>query len=64
MIKVPILYPNGESKTFDMDYYSTKHMPLAAKLFGDSLVTMSIDKGLMSSIVSASGLCDIILSPS
>ena len=48
MIKVAILYPNGEGKTFDMDYYSTKHMPLAAKLFGDSLVTMSIDKGLAS----------------
>ncbi|MEO7988107.1 MAG: EthD family reductase [Chryseolinea sp.] len=48
MIKVAILYPNGEGKTFDMDYYSTKHMPLAASLFGDSLKAMSIDKGLAS----------------
>ena len=48
MIKVAILYPNGEDKTFDMEYYSTKHMPLAASLFGESLVTMSIDKGLAS----------------
>jgi uncharacterized protein (TIGR02118 family) len=48
MIKVAILYPNGEGKTFDMDYYATKHMPLAASLFGESLVTMSIDKGLAS----------------
>jgi uncharacterized protein (TIGR02118 family) len=48
MIKVAILYANGEGKTFDMDYYSTKHMPLAASLFGESLVTMSIDKGLAS----------------
>jgi uncharacterized protein (TIGR02118 family) len=46
MIKVAILYPNGEGKTFDMDYYSTKHMPLAASLFGSSLKAMSIDKGL------------------
>jgi uncharacterized protein (TIGR02118 family) len=46
MIKVAILYPNGEGKTFDMDYYSTKHMPMAASLFGDSLKAMSIDKGL------------------
>lgn len=48
MIKVAILYPNGEDKTFDMEYYSTRHMPLAASLFGESLVAMSIDKGLAS----------------
>jgi uncharacterized protein (TIGR02118 family) len=48
MIKVAILYPNAEGKTFDMDYYSTKHMPLAASLFGDALIQMSIDKGLSS----------------
>jgi len=48
MIKVAILYPNGEGKTFDMDYYSNKHMPMAASLFGDSLKAMSIDKGLAS----------------
>ncbi len=48
MIKVTILYPNAEGKTFDMDYYSTKHMPMAASLFGDSLKAMSIDKGLAS----------------
>ena len=48
MIKVAILYPNGEGKTFNMDYYSNKHMPMAASLFGDSLKAMSIDKGLAS----------------
>ena len=46
MIKVAIFYPNGEGKTFNMDYYSTKHMPLAATLFGSSLKAMAIDKGL------------------
>jgi uncharacterized protein (TIGR02118 family) len=46
MIKVAIFYPNGEGKTFDMDYYSKKHMPMAEGLFGDSLKAMSIDKGL------------------
>jgi uncharacterized protein (TIGR02118 family) len=46
MIKVAILYPNGEGKTFDMEYYSKKHMPMAAELFGNSLKAMSIDKGL------------------
>jgi uncharacterized protein (TIGR02118 family) len=48
MIKVAVLYPNGDGKTFDMDYYSTRHMPLAASLFGESLVSLSIDKGLAS----------------
>ena len=46
MIKVTILYPNGEGKKFDMDYYSTKHMPMIASLLGDSLKMFSIDKGI------------------
>ena len=45
-IKVTILYPNGEGKKFDMDYYSTKHMPMIASLLGDSLKRYEIDKGL------------------
>lgn len=46
MIKVTILYPNGEGKTFDMDYYSSKHMPMVASLLGDSLKRVEIDKGI------------------
>lgn len=46
MVKVAILYPNGEGKTFDMDYYSTKHMPMVAGLFGDAMKAMAIDKGM------------------
>ncbi len=46
MVKVTILYPNGEDKTFDMDYYSTQHMPMAANLFGDAMKAMAIDKGI------------------
>jgi uncharacterized protein (TIGR02118 family) len=46
MIKVAIFYPDGEGKTFDMSYYSTKHMPMAVSLFGDDLKAMSIDKGI------------------
>jgi uncharacterized protein (TIGR02118 family) len=49
MIKVAIFYPNGEDKTFDMDYYANNHMPMAASLFGDSLKAMSIDKGIANS---------------
>lgn len=46
MIKVTILYPNGEGKTFDMDYYSKKHMPMLKTLMGDSLKLLEIDKGI------------------
>ncbi|HEY3429313.1 MAG TPA: EthD family reductase [Cyclobacteriaceae bacterium] len=46
MIKVTILYPNGEGKKFDMDYYSSKHMPMIASLLGDSLKRYEIDKGI------------------
>lgn len=46
MIKVTILYPNGDGKKFDMDYYSSKHMPLVASLLGDSLKLFEIDKGI------------------
>jgi len=34
MFKVAILYPNGEDKTFDMDYYEKKHMPMVAGFLG------------------------------
>ena len=44
MIKVTILYPNGDGKTFDMDYYSKKHMPMVADVLGDSLKLLAIDK--------------------
>ncbi|NOT74216.1 MAG: EthD family reductase [Cyclobacteriaceae bacterium] len=46
MVKVTILYPNSEGKTFDMDYYSTKHMPMIGTLLGDSLKLIKIDKGI------------------
>jgi uncharacterized protein (TIGR02118 family) len=46
MIKVTILYPNGEGKKFDMDYYSNRHMPMVASLLGDSMKMYGIDKGI------------------
>ncbi|NML39953.1 EthD family reductase [Chitinophaga sp. G-6-1-13] len=48
MIKVTILYPNGEGKTFDMNYYEHNHMPMVASMFGDALKFLSIDKGIAS----------------
>jgi len=46
MIKVTILYPNSDGKTFDMNYYSNNHMPMIADLLGDSLKLFEIDNGL------------------
>lgn len=46
MIKVSVLYPNGEGKTFDMDYYCNKHVPLVDKLLGDSVKAATVERGL------------------
>jgi uncharacterized protein (TIGR02118 family) len=46
MFKVEILYPNGEDKTFDMEYYEKKHMPMVAGFLGKNLKFYEIDKGL------------------
>ena len=45
-IKVTILYPAGEGKKFDMDYYTNKHIPMVKSLFGDALKLTAIDKGV------------------
>jgi len=44
--KVAILYPNGEDKTFDMDYYEKTHMPMVAGFLGKNLKFYEIDKGI------------------
>lgn len=46
MIKVSVLYPNGEGKHFDMDYYCNKHAPMVGGLLGDSVKAVTIEKGL------------------
>jgi len=46
MFKVTILYPNGDDKTFDMDYYEKKHMPMVAGFIGKNLRFYEIDKGI------------------
>ena len=46
MFKVAILYPNGEGKTFDLDYYEKKHMPMVAGFLGENLKFYEIDKGI------------------
>lgn|SRR5690606_13544194 len=46
MFKVTVFYPNGEGKTFDMDYYEKKHMPMVAGLLGTNLKFYEISRGI------------------
>jgi uncharacterized protein (TIGR02118 family) len=46
MVKVAILYSNGEGKAFDMDYYEKTHMPMVAGFLGQNLKFYEIDKGI------------------
>jgi len=45
-IKVSVLYPNEDGKTFDMDYYCNKHVPMVAALLGDAVIGATVEKGL------------------
>ena len=46
MYRIAILYPGGDDKTFDMDYYEKKHMPMVAGFLGKNLEFYEIDKGI------------------
>jgi uncharacterized protein (TIGR02118 family) len=46
MIKVSVMYPAGETTKFDMNYYRTKHMPMAQDKFGAACKGMTIEEGL------------------
>jgi uncharacterized protein (TIGR02118 family) len=36
MMCITILYPKSDDATFDMDYYTSTHMPMLAKALGDA----------------------------
>lgn len=46
MIKVSVIYPNGEGKTFNMDYYQNKHLPMVGGLLGDALKGATVEQGI------------------
>jgi uncharacterized protein (TIGR02118 family) len=46
MIKVSVMFPSGEGRSFDMDYYVRVYMPLAQRVFGDALKRFEVEKGL------------------
>lgn len=50
LIKISIMYPYAEGKTFNMEYYETRHMPMVAGFLGSNLVKYTIEKGLSSGI--------------
>ena len=50
LIKISVMYPYAEGKTFNMEYYETKHMPMVASFLGSNLVKYTIEKGLSSGI--------------
>ena len=46
MTKVSVMYPNGEGKTFNMDYYCNTHLPMVGELLGNALKGATVEKGL------------------
>ena len=50
LIKVSVMYPFSEGKTFNMEYYESTHMPMVAGYLGTNLVKYTIEKGLASGI--------------
>ena len=50
LIKISVMYPFAEGKTFNMDYYENKHMPMVAGYLGSNLVKYTIEKGIASGI--------------
>jgi uncharacterized protein (TIGR02118 family) len=46
LIKVTVFYPNGKDKTFDMEYYIRKHIPMVLGLLGEGVELGAIEMGL------------------
>ena len=46
MIKVTVLYPNGEGNIFDMKYYLANHIPLVRRLSGAALKKVEVEEGI------------------
>jgi uncharacterized protein (TIGR02118 family) len=44
VIRVLVLYPRGDDKTFDLDYYLSNHMPLVGSSF-PKMVKWEADAG-------------------
>lgn len=49
VIKVSVFYPNGEGKTFNMEYYIRKHIPMVLGLLGEGVELGAIEMGISGS---------------
>ena len=47
MIKVTILYPNKPGTRFDADYYLGVHMPMAIRLLGPAIKSVTAEIGIV-----------------
>jgi uncharacterized protein (TIGR02118 family) len=46
MIKLSVLYPNEEGKSFDMGYYCDKHIPMVKQKLGAACKGVAVEQGL------------------
>jgi uncharacterized protein (TIGR02118 family) len=47
MYRIAIMYPAGEGKRFDVDYYVTRHVPMVKALLGEyQLKSAEVDVGV------------------
>jgi len=46
MIEITLMYPAGEGRTFDMDYYLNTHVPLFQKRMGANAQNLKILRGI------------------
>lgn len=46
MIKVSVLYANGEGNKFDMDYYCNSHIPMVKQKLGAACKGVAVEQGL------------------
>ena len=45
-VKLSVLYPDESGKSFNIDYYCNKHLPMVAGLLGDAVIGASVESGL------------------
>jgi len=46
MIRIIVLYPSGSGIRFDMDYYTSKHMPMVKQKCGPACRGIGADQGI------------------
>jgi uncharacterized protein (TIGR02118 family) len=46
MVKVSVMYPNGQGHTFDMAYYLNKHIPMVRQKLGSALRNVTVEEGM------------------